>query len=94
MNVKIKAIKRKHSTLGPEGTPAAAVSKGAAEIILEPKTLMTPDFSQYAIDSLWLDPTPKPRTLLVMYPHPDDESLSNGGTIARYVAQGVAVHYA
>src|SRR5204863_7456842 len=48
----------------------------------------------YSIDSLWLDPAPKSRTLLVAYPHPDDESFGNGGTIARYVAQGVAVHYA
>ena len=41
---------------------------------------MTPNFSPYAIDSLWLDPVPKPRTLLVAYPHPDDESFGNGGT--------------
>src|SRR5437762_12125039 len=52
------------------------------------------DFTANAIDSLWLDPAPKPRTLLVAYPHPDDESLGNGGTLARYVGQGVAVHYA
>jgi LmbE family N-acetylglucosaminyl deacetylase len=57
-------------------------------------TIMTPNFTPYAIDSLWLDPLPKPRTLLVAYPHPDDESFGNGGTLARYVAQGVAVHYA
>src|SRR5436190_24071346 len=55
---------------------------------------MTIDFTPYAISSLWLDPVPKPRTLLVAYPHPDDESFGNGGTLARYVAQGVAVHYA
>jgi LmbE family N-acetylglucosaminyl deacetylase len=55
---------------------------------------MTLDFAPYAIDSLWLDHTPKPRTILIAYPHPDDESFGNGGTIARYVAQGVAVHYA
>src|SRR5215813_11421541 len=52
------------------------------------------DLTPYAIDSLWLDPSPKPRTLLVVYPHPDDESFSNGGTLARYAAQGAAVHYA
>jgi len=54
----------------------------------------TPDFSPYGIDSLWLDRAPKARTLLVAYPHPDDESFGNGGTLARYAAQGVAVHYA
>lgn len=52
------------------------------------------DLSSYNIDSLWLDPAPKPRAILIAYPHPDDESFSNGGTIARYTAQGVAVHYA
>jgi mycothiol S-conjugate amidase len=54
----------------------------------------TPDFTPYNIDTLWLDQAPKPRTLLVAYPHPDDESFGNGGTLARYAAQGVAVHYA
>ena len=53
-----------------------------------------PDLTPYGIDSLWLDPAPKPRAILIAYPHPDDESFGNGGTIARYVAQGVAVHYA
>jgi len=52
------------------------------------------DFTPYAIDSLWLDRSPKPRTLLVVYPHPDDESFGNGGALARYAGQGVAVHYA
>jgi LmbE family N-acetylglucosaminyl deacetylase len=50
--------------------------------------------SSYAIDSLWLKPAPAERTILIAYPHPDDESFGNGGTIARYVSQGVAVHYA
>ena len=52
------------------------------------------NLNSYSIESLWLGPMPKPRTLLVAYPHPDDESFGNGGTLARYVAQGVAVHYA
>lgn len=52
------------------------------------------DFAQYGIDSLWLDHAPQPRTILIAYPHPDDESFGNGGTIARYTAQGAAVHYA
>jgi LmbE family N-acetylglucosaminyl deacetylase len=55
---------------------------------------MTLDFTPYTIDSLWLDRAPRPRTLLVVYPHPDDESFGNGGTLARYAAQDVAVHYA
>ena len=52
------------------------------------------DLTAYGIDSLWLDRAPRPRTILIAYPHPDDESFGNGGTIARYVAEGVAVHYA
>jgi mycothiol S-conjugate amidase len=55
---------------------------------------MSIDFRPYSISSLWLDHAPRPRTLLVVYPHPDDESFGNGGTLARYAAQGVAVHYA
>src|SRR5262245_51942144 len=52
------------------------------------------DFSPYSIESLWLNPAPAPRTLLVVYAHPDDESFGNAGTLARYAAEGVAVHYA
>ena len=55
---------------------------------------MTRDLSSYDIDSLWLDPMPRDRTILIAYPHPDDESFSNAGTILRYTARGVAVHYA
>jgi mycothiol S-conjugate amidase len=52
------------------------------------------DLTPYNIDSLWLNPAPAPRTLLVVYAHPDDESFGNAGTLARYAAEGVAVHYA
>src|SRR5262245_38489541 len=52
------------------------------------------DLSPYNIDTLWLNPEPASRTLLVVYAHPDDESFSNAGTLARYAAEGVAVHYA
>ncbi|MCU0513301.1 MAG: PIG-L family deacetylase [Anaerolineae bacterium] len=33
------------------------------------------------------------RRLLLVFAHPDDESFGMGGTIARYVAQGVDVYY-
>src|SRR5690349_8467919 len=52
-----------------------------------------PDLSAYGIDSQWLRAGPARRTLLLAYPHPDDESFGNAGTIARYSAAGVAVHY-
>jgi mycothiol S-conjugate amidase len=50
--------------------------------------------SPYSIETLWLNQAPAPRTLLVVYAHPDDESFGNAGTLARYAAEGVAVHYA
>ncbi|MGH3634912.1 N-acetyl-1-D-myo-inositol-2-amino-2-deoxy-alpha-D-glucopyranoside deacetylase [Mycobacterium sp.] len=37
-----------------------------------------------------MSPSEKPR-LLFVHAHPDDESLTNGGTIAHYVAQGADV---
>src|SRR5262245_35081618 len=52
------------------------------------------NLTSYRIDTLWLIPAPARRTLLVVYAHPDDESFSNAGTLARYTAEGVAVHYA
>jgi LmbE family N-acetylglucosaminyl deacetylase len=52
------------------------------------------NFTSYGIDTLWLKQAPAPRTLLVVYAHPDDESFGNAGTLARYAAEGVAVHYA
>ena len=39
-------------------------------------------------------PTPQPKTILAVFAHPDDESFGPGGTLAKYAAQGVAVHYA
>lgn len=54
-----------------------------------------PDLQPRAIESHWLRPADAPpaRRLLVVYPHPDDETFSSGGTIARYSAAGVEVHY-
>jgi N-acetyl-1-D-myo-inositol-2-amino-2-deoxy-alpha-D-glucopyranoside deacetylase len=37
-------------------------------------------------------PPPENPRLLFVHAHPDDESLTNGGTIAHYVAQGADVH--
>lgn len=35
--------------------------------------------------------TPRPRSLLVVLAHPDDESFPMGGTLAKYAAEGVRV---
>lgn len=35
---------------------------------------------------------PKPRRLLCVFAHPDDESLGVGGTLAKYAADGVDIH--
>lgn len=37
--------------------------------------------------------TPTQRTLLAVFAHPDDETFGPGGTLARYAAAGVSVHY-
>ena len=34
------------------------------------------------------------RHVLVIFPHPDDETFSSAGTIAHYIDQGVPVTYA
>lgn len=57
-------------------------------------TLNRSALAEHAIDSLWLHDAPTARRLLVVYAHPDDESFGNAGTILRYSADGVAVHYA
>lgn len=50
------------------------------------------DLAAYGIESHWR--APAARRLLVVYAHPDDESFGNAGTLARYSAAGVGVHYA
>src|SRR5512147_1797836 len=35
----------------------------------------------------------KDKSLLLAFPHPDDESFGPGGTIAKYAREGADVHY-
>jgi LmbE family N-acetylglucosaminyl deacetylase len=49
--------------------------------------------NQFEVDSHWFSPKIPKRTLLVVYAHPDDETFGNAGTLSRYAAQGVDVHY-
>ncbi|HLF25634.1 MAG TPA: PIG-L family deacetylase [Anaerolineae bacterium] len=46
------------------------------------------------MESIVLRQAHSSRRLLVVFPHPDDETFGPGGTIARYAREGVAVHYA
>ncbi len=46
------------------------------------------------IQSSWLKDAQGPRVLLAVFAHPDDETFGPGGTLARYAAEGVDVHYA
>lgn len=43
------------------------------------------------IENNWATPNVPDRRLLLVHAHPDDEALTTGGTIARYVAEGVEV---
>jgi LmbE family N-acetylglucosaminyl deacetylase len=51
------------------------------------------DLATYNIESHWFQRKSATRNLLIVYAHPDDETFSNAGTIARYTNAGVAVHY-
>jgi mycothiol S-conjugate amidase len=59
-----------------------------------PSAPRLPDLAPFGIESHWRNRARTPRTLLVAFPHPDDESFGNAGTLARYSAEGVGVHYA
>jgi len=46
------------------------------------------------MESITIRPIESSKRLLLVFPHPDDESFGPGGTIARYAREGAAVHYA
>jgi len=46
------------------------------------------------VQSSWQKPAASERVLLAVFAHPDDETFGPGGTLARYAAEGVDVHYA
>ena len=46
------------------------------------------------VQSSWLKPPSSSKVLLAVFAHPDDETFGPGGTLARYAAEGVDVHYA
>lgn len=46
------------------------------------------------MDSITLRPVDSAKRMMLIFSHPDDESFGPGGSIARYAAEDVAVHYA
>jgi len=46
------------------------------------------------VQSSWIKDAKNDKALLAVLAHPDDETFGPGGTLARYAAQGVDVHYA
>ncbi len=46
------------------------------------------------VQSSWLKEARGSKVLLAVFAHPDDETFGPGGTLARYAAEGVDVHYA
>jgi LmbE family N-acetylglucosaminyl deacetylase len=46
------------------------------------------------VQSSWLKDAKNLKALLAVLAHPDDETFGPGGTLARYAAEGVDVHYA
>ncbi len=74
---------------------STALTPAVVPIMVSLKPATWPDLQPLAIESHWLRSAamaPAHR-LLVVYPHPDDETFSSGGTIARYSLGGVEVHY-
>ncbi len=47
-----------------------------------------------SMESIAVRPIENSKRLLIVFPHPDDESFGLGGTIAKYAREGVAAHYA
>lgn len=56
----------------------------------DPRSLTAPGIDRLAIRPI----TGAARRLLVVLAHPDDESFGMGSSLARYVTEGVEVHYA
>jgi N-acetyl-1-D-myo-inositol-2-amino-2-deoxy-alpha-D-glucopyranoside deacetylase len=85
-------------TITPEGEPASAPTTSGdpdgVDALLEEAADIVDGIAETelgAVDLAAMDALDQPRRLLLVHAHPDDETIGNGATMARYAAAGAGV---